>query len=325
MVGSRLWLGSIRSAGVTVALLAVLASTSTLLVPSATAADGATQTRELLRTRQVTELAISATKHVGMPSFGGPAEGSDMPTAKQNSASSARYQGQADAYQKKKALDAAAARSRTPNTTATPLARTTAIARGATTYPGAQFNPIPYGSGGGGGGGGGGGYYDGGGGYGGMAAPAITPPSEEDYLAGDSGYQTQLSALQGALQRFLADSDFQRTNYTTDYNRSLRDLGYDEGTKAWNWNDKLTASGRGYQNQLDDFASRGMLQSQGYADAYSELQRMLAQQYDALSGAKTTFMNDMDRQIANFRGENTSNQQAARAEALQRRAAQYAL
>lgn len=173
-----------------------------------------------------------------------------------------------------------------------------------------------------GGGGAGGGT---GGGMVGMAAPAVTAPSEEDYLAGDSGYQTQLSALQGALQRYLADSDFQRTNYSTDYNRSLRDLGYDEGTKAWNWNDKLTASGRGYQNQLDDFASRGMLQSQGYADAYQELQRMLGQQYDALSGAKTTFMTDLDNQIANFKGENTANQQAARAEALQRRAAQFML
>lgn len=158
-----------------------------------------------------------------------------------------------------------------------------------------------------------------------VVAPVVAAPSEEDYLAGDSGYQTQLSALQGALQRYLADSDFQRTNYTTDYNRSLRDLGYDEGTKAWNWNDKLTASGRGYQNQLDDFASRGMLQSQGYADAFNELQRMLGQQYDSLSSAKNTFMTDLDNQIANYKGENTSSQQAARAEALQRRAAQYAL
>lgn len=172
-----------------------------------------------------------------------------------------------------------------------------------------------------------GGSAGGGGGAGAMGAPAptVTAPSEEDYLAGDSGFQTQLSALQGALQRYLADSDFQRTNYTTDYNRSLRDLGYDEGTKAWNWNDPLTASGRGYQNQVNDFASRGMLQSQGYADAYQELQRMLGQQYDSLSGAKNTFMTDMDNQVANFKGENTSNQQAARAEALQRRAAQYML
>lgn len=187
------------------------------------------------------------------------------------------------------------------------------------------------------GGGGGGSYYSGGGGgsyggdYGGggggysepVAPPVVTPPSEEDYLAGDSGYTTQLSALQSALQRYIADSDFQRKNYETDYNKSLRDLGYDEGKKAWNWTDQLTASGRGYQNQLNDFGARGMLQSSGYADAFNELQRMLNQQYDSLSSAKTTYMTDLDNQIANYKGENTASQQAARAEALARRAAQY--
>lgn len=176
------------------------------------------------------------------------------------------------------------------------------------------------------GGGGGGSYYSGGGGGAydsGVAAPVVTPPSEEDYLAGDSGYTTQLSALQSALQRYVADSDFQRKNYETDYGKSLRDLGYDEGKKAWNWTDQLTASGRGYQNQLNDFGARGMLQSSGYADAFNELQRMLGQQYDSLSGAKTNYMTDLDNQLANYKGENTSSQQAARAEALARRAAQY--
>lgn len=169
--------------------------------------------------------------------------------------------------------------------------------------------------------------WSGGGGFGGGggAAPVISAPSEEDYLAGDSGYQTQLSALTGALQRYLADSDFQRKTYQTDYERSLKDLGYDEGTKAWNWNDRLTASGRGYQNQLDDFGSRGMLQSSGYADAFAELQRMLGQQYDGMSQARTTFNTDLDNQVANYKAENTASQQAARAEAIARRAAQYGL
>jgi Fic family protein len=158
-----------------------------------------------------------------------------------------------------------------------------------------------------------------------MLAPEVAPPSEEDYLAGDSGFQTQQSALQAALQRYLADSDFQKNTYEQDYGKSLRDLGYDEGNKAWNWNDKLTASGRGNQAQLDDFGNRGMLQSSAYADAFNELQRMLGQQYESMSSGKQTFMTDMDNQVANFKGENTANSQAARAEALQRRAAQYGL
>ena len=168
-------------------------------------------------------------------------------------------------------------------------------------------------------------FGGGGGGGGGMAAPMVSAPSEEDYLAGDSGFQTQQSALQAALQRFLADTEFQKTNYNADYGRSLKDLGYDEGQKSWNWNDKLTASGRGYQNQLDDFGNRGMLQSSGYADAFNELQRMLNQQYEGVSNAKNTWMKDLENQTANYKAENTANSQAARAEALQRRAAQFGL
>lgn len=330
MVGFPTWWGSIRSVGATVALLAVLASISTQPGPSATAVGGVTQTREQPKTRPDTVPETSETKLARMPSSGGLAEGSKMPTAKQNAASSARYAGAANAYKKNQAQKAAITRA----TTGTSSSLTNAVNKGVVS-PVSKAVQAKSASGWrpsaptGGGGGGGGSFYGGGGGGGGdmqaMSAPAITPPSEEDYLAGDSGFQTQQSALQAALQRYLADSDFQRTNYTTDYNRSLRDLGYDEGTKAWNWDDKLTASGRGYQNQLDDFASRGMLQSQGYADAYQELLRMLGQQYDSLSGAKNTFMTDMDNQIANFKGENTANMQAARAEALQRRAAQYAL
>lgn len=214
-----------------------------------------------------------------------------------------------------------------PRTTAMKAATT---ASAPTTAPAPAPAPAP--SGGGTGGGSydtysGGGSYGGGGfgGGGGGIAPMIAAPTEEDYLAGDSGFQTQQSALQAALQRFLADADFQRSNYNADYGRSLKDLGYDEGQKAWNWNDKLTASGRGYQNQLDDFGNRGMLQSSGYADAFEELKRMLNQQYEGVSNAKNTWMTDMDNQTANFKAENTANAQAARAEALARRAASFGL
>lgn len=177
------------------------------------------------------------------------------------------------------------------------------------------------------------GGYSGGGGYGGggdySPAPVVATPSEEDYLAGDSAYQTQLAALKGALERYISDSGLQKANYQTDYRTSLRDLGYSENPAGaggnWNWEDMTTASGKAYQNQLNDFASRGMLQSQGYADSANDLQKMLNQQYGQLSTNKNNFMSDLERQIANYTAENTSGSQAARGEAIARRAAQYGL
>lgn len=187
--------------------------------------------------------------------------------------------------------------------------------------------------GGGGGGGGGGNYYGGGGGGGYAPAPpppAPAPPSEENYLAGDATYQATISALAKQLQNFTADIDAQRETYGLDYDRSLQNLGYiapaeEGGDASWNWNDTLTASGRAYQNQVNDFAARNMLQSQGYADAVANLQRSLMDQFTGMQTARDTFMGDLDRQVASTTDENTAASQAARAEAIMRRAMQYGL
>ncbi len=161
------------------------------------------------------------------------------------------------------------------------------------------------------------------------AAPAM--PTEADYLAGDSTYQATLAALKKQLQNFTSDIGSQRSNRALDYNKSLKDLGYiapdpnarSAGGPSWNWNDTLTASGRANQNQLNDFAARGMLQSSGYADSFQDLTRSLMDQYTGIDQANTQFNTDHDRQLARAKDENTSASQAARAEAIMRRAAQY--
>lgn len=160
--------------------------------------------------------------------------------------------------------------------------------------------------------------------------PAPAVPTEADYLAGDSTYQATLAALKKQLQNFNSDITSQRNNRKLDYDKSLKDLGYvapDPNARGagpnWNWQDTLTASGRANQNQLNDFASRGMLQSSGYADSFQDLTRSLLDQYTGIDQANTQFNTDLDRQVARAKDENTSASQAARAEAIMRRAAQY--
>lgn len=184
--------------------------------------------------------------------------------------------------------------------------------------------------------GGGGGSYGGGGGgsapISGMMAPMAAPPiSEEDYLAGDATYNATISALAKQFANFQADINGQRDRYNLDFDKGVKDLGYIDpdanvtGDETWNWDDQLTASGRGYQNQLNDFASRNMLQSQGYADSLANLQRSLLDQYGGMNQAKGTFNTDLDRQLASTKDENTAASQAARAEAILRRAAEFGL
>lgn len=187
---------------------------------------------------------------------------------------------------------------------------------------GQQSSTNPYG-------GGGPSLYSGGGGpVGDMGSINVEPaiPSEEDYLAGDSSYQATLSALARQLQGFRADVDSQRSSRKLDYDKSLKDLGYrasEGGPSSWNWDDVLTASGRAYQNNSNDFASRGMLQSQAYADSINNLQRSLMDQYNGIDQTNTQFNTDLDRQLTKAQEENTSATQQARAEAILRRAAQY--
>lgn len=192
-----------------------------------------------------------------------------------------------------------------------------------------------------GGGGGGGGTMDGGGYSGGMggigggaAAPAPAPRmSEADWLAGDQSYIRQMAALQAALQNFEADQGAQTSRYNTDFNQGLKQLGYrgrpdasgmdafqtDGGT--WDEQDQNTASGRAFNSQLNDFASRGVLQSSLFGKARNDLQRSLNDQLNSVVTGRTNFLDDLTRQKTAYRQENENSGRSAREEALARMAA----
>lgn len=213
------------------------------------------------------------------------------------------------------------------------ITRKAAIAGGARSQAlGNAAPPVasPISRGGGGGGGAGiGGILGGGGSVGATDIPVGSQPvGEDDYLAGDSSYQLQLAALMKALQDGNADFDAQGSRYTTDYNDALKGLGWKqddpntpENEGAWDFNDVNTASGRSFQNQQNDFASRGLIQSSLYGTANDNLTRSLNDQLGSVNTAKTNFMDDLTRKRTGLQSENTLSMQQARAEALARRAA----
>lgn len=161
--------------------------------------------------------------------------------------------------------------------------------------------------------------------------PSITPPAEEDYFASDQILTAALGALDRALKDYNSQYDTDVSNYDRDYNEGLGNLGWkdqDPGEAVnlgWDWNDLLTSSGRAYQNQSNDFANRGMLQSQGYLDAQRLLERSLNDQRGAMETGRTDFMGDMGRRKAEFTNQDTLARQQARAESAARRAAEYGI
>lgn len=156
--------------------------------------------------------------------------------------------------------------------------------------------------------------------------PAV--PSEEDYLKGDATYQATISALANQLKLLNSDIDAQLAKQKLDYGNALQQLGYVaptvEGAEgSWLWEDQTTAAGRAYQAMLNDFAARNMIQSQAYRDAQGDLTRTLNKQLEGLETSNTQTLDDLARQRTKAETENTAASQAARAEAILRRAAQY--
>ena len=176
--------------------------------------------------------------------------------------------------------------------------------------------------------GGGGGSFDAGGGGALDAMSAAPAMSDDDYLAGDSSYQAQLAALLKAVSDYDADATSQKTKYEVDYGDSLKNLGWtqdnpntkDVNEGAWNFKDMNTAAGRAFQNQENDFAGRGLLQSSLYGTANDNLTRSLNDQLGGINTGRQNFLDDLSRGQAAYKNENTLGQQQARAEALQRRA-----
>jgi len=185
----------------------------------------------------------------------------------------------------------------------------------------------------GGGGGGGGSLPYVGGSIGTFSAPAVEPPvpSVEEYQATDSILTAALAALDRALKDYNTQYEADIQTYDRDYNQALGNLGWrdldpgDAVNMGWDWNDILTSSGRAYQNQLNDFANRGMLQSQAYADALQTLNRSLNDQRTAMDTARSDFLADMNRKKTEFMNQDTLARQQARAESTNRRAAQYGI
>ncbi len=181
----------------------------------------------------------------------------------------------------------------------------------------------------------GGGDY-GSGGIGGYAAVAPPPPPNKDqWIADDAGYKAQRDALAKALADYQTNYTAELGQYDVDYKKGIRNLGWDatafddpmtpenEGVGTWNTTDMTRSSGRSYQNQLNDFASRNLLQSTLYAQAVADLMRSLDDQLGNINTARSNFTNDKSRALTAYKTDNESQKNLAYADAASRYAALF--
>lgn len=171
-------------------------------------------------------------------------------------------------------------------------------------------------------------YGSGGTGFGAGGAAASAPVDSGSYLGGDAQYQLQLAALQKAAADEQADITNQTGQYNTQYTDALKQLGYEQpdptqanAQGAWEFGDTNTAAGRAFQNQQNDFAGRGLLQSSGYATANDNLTRSLNDQLNSTNTAKQSFLDTLAQQQRTFLSDNQNQVQQAKIDALARMAA----
>jgi len=165
------------------------------------------------------------------------------------------------------------------------------------------------------------------------AAPVI-PKVDPNAYKSDASYIAQLAALNAARQNYETDDTNKISQYNTQYADALKNLGWsgaakgavddpttagiDESKGSWNLNDLNTASGRGYTNQKNDYAARGLLQSSLYSQAIDNLMRSLNDQNTSLTNSKTSYLGGLSTDKAQFEAQNTYQQEQAKQDAMQR-------
>jgi hypothetical protein len=115
--------------------------------------------------------------------------------------------------------------------------------------------------------------------------------------------------MRKAYADFLASQQNDQTQYQNQYGLNVKSLG-DDRTE-------------GFDNLLNDYAGRGLLNSGVYGKAYSDLQTDYDARQTQLDTQRQGYLQDLSTNLSNFKGDQSTATTSAKQEALARRAAKY--
>lgn len=204
-----------------------------------------------------------------------------------------------------------------------------------------------------------------GGGGGGMDMSTPPPVQERGPVQWeDSAYNSQIAAIQRALQDYETGAVTRGERYGQDFATGLQRMGYRpaEGFQAMpnvleminqpqargmsadgaeganavalpkisgafdieGEYDPYSAAARGTRSTRDEFAGRGTLRSSDFAKTFGDFQNRLNQQLEAMETGRTRFGQDLATEVAQQRTQAQERQEAARQAALLRAATREA-
>lgn len=139
--------------------------------------------------------------------------------------------------------------------------------------------------------------------------PAPKPPTEKEWLAGDSAYNDQLSEYDRALQEYLARI-------------SAKELEVDQDARIALQSNSRNQS-MGLNNNAEDFAARGMINSGLFANSAEQLNDRYGESRSAIETNKGRQLGSLTDERDTYRRENELGRGNARRQALQRMAMQF--
>lgn len=128
------------------------------------------------------------------------------------------------------------------------------------------------------------------------------------YLNSDAGYQQQLREFAKAMQDFTADAGRRKGNLESDYGTSSKALSDQRGLDL--------------QAMNDDYGARGLLRSGLFAKANSDYETEYNSRVTDLSNKQNQALQSLLQEQQQFQSAEDLKTQAAKEQALQRRAAQ---
>jgi hypothetical protein len=150
----------------------------------------------------------------------------------------------------------------------------------------------------------------GGGGGGGSSYKAPPkPPSIGSYLGTDSTYQQAVRGGKRSLADFLSDLGRRRGEAQTQFTQTRGSMERDRSTQL--------------EDLRNEFASRGLIQSGLYGEEQGKFQQKFGEQMTALQQQQAALLADLLGQGKNYQREHDLAIEAAKQEALARRAAKF--
>lgn len=150
------------------------------------------------------------------------------------------------------------------------------------------------------------------------SAPSSPPPtvpgpipSIDDFLNSDAGYQQQINDLGNSLSQFLADVGRRRGTLQTDYGVSQKALS-DQRVQD-------------LANLENDYGARGILRSGLYGKAVGDYETEYGNRQSDLARQEQDALAQLDQQTSSFQSSQDLQKQAAMADAIRRRAANYGI